>query len=126
MLADETCWLLAADFDDAAWRDDVAAFVQTCRAFDVPVAVERSRSGNGAHAWLFFESAMSAATVRTVGSFLITEDDVAATLTKTSRRGYVARTVGTRRCTSRDRFRPRSTPCFANAYSSTRQAFPLP
>lgn len=73
MLPDETCWLLAADFDAAAWRDDVAAFVQTCRAFAVPVAVERSRSGNGAHAWLFFESATSAATARTVGSFLITE-----------------------------------------------------
>ncbi len=73
LLADETCWLLAADFDDAAWRDDVAAFVETCRALDVPVAIERSRSGNGAHAWLFFESAIAAATARTVGSFLITE-----------------------------------------------------
>jgi hypothetical protein len=39
----------------------------------VPVAVERSRSGNGAHAWLFFESAIAVATARTVGSFLITE-----------------------------------------------------
>jgi hypothetical protein len=72
LLSDETCWLLAADFDDAAWRDDVAAFVETCRTLDVPVAVERSRSGNGAHAWLFFESAIPAATARTVGSFLVT------------------------------------------------------
>lgn len=54
LLRDETCWLLAVDFDQASWRNDVAAFVETCRAVGTPVAVERSRSGNGAHAWFFF------------------------------------------------------------------------
>jgi hypothetical protein len=73
MLPDETCWLLPVDFDETTWRDDATAFVETCRGVDVPVAIERSRSGNGAHAWLFFESAIAAATARTLGSFLITE-----------------------------------------------------
>ena len=54
MQDDETCWFLAVDFDKSAWRDDVRAFVQTCRRLGLPVAVERSRSGNGAHVWFFF------------------------------------------------------------------------
>lgn len=36
MLADETCWFLAADFDKTSWRDDVAAFVKTCRIKNIP------------------------------------------------------------------------------------------
>jgi hypothetical protein len=52
-LPDETCWFLAADFDKKSWMQDVAAFRDTARARGVPVAIERSRSGNGAHAWIF-------------------------------------------------------------------------
>jgi hypothetical protein len=55
-LPDETCWFLAADFDKKDWQADVAAFVEASRAHGLPVAVERSRSGNGAHAWFFFAS----------------------------------------------------------------------
>jgi len=73
MLKDETCWFLAADFDKEAWREDVLAFVETCRRIDVPYAIERSRSGNGAHVWLFFSSPVAAATARKRGSYLITE-----------------------------------------------------
>jgi hypothetical protein len=49
MLEDERCWLLAVDFDKRCWADDVAAFADTCRAMGLAVAVERSRSGDGAH-----------------------------------------------------------------------------
>ena len=56
LLADETCWLLAVDFDKRSWTEDVAAFAETCRGAGVPAAVERSRSGNGAHAWFFLLS----------------------------------------------------------------------
>ena len=73
MLKDETCWLLAADFDKDAWREDVLAFTETCRRFRVPYAIERSRSGNGAHVWFFFDSPVAAATARKLGSYLITE-----------------------------------------------------
>src|SRR5439155_6608511 len=51
LLTDETCWFLAADFDKTSWTDDVAAFVETCGVAGLPAAVERSRSGNGAHVW---------------------------------------------------------------------------
>ena len=49
LLRDETCWFLAVDFDGTGWRDDVAAFVETCVSRGCPPAVERSRSGDGAH-----------------------------------------------------------------------------
>src|SRR4030066_1741830 len=54
LLPDETCRLLAADFDGPSWKEDVAAFVSTCRRIGVMPAIERSRSGKGAHAWFFF------------------------------------------------------------------------
>lgn len=72
MLADETCWLLAADFDKSTWRDDVAAVRDTCRDCGLPCAIERSRSGNGAHLWLFFEEALPAALARKLGATLLT------------------------------------------------------
>ncbi len=73
MLSDETCWFLAADFDKECWREDVLAFAETCRRIGVPYAIERSRSGNGAHVWFFFSNPVAAATARKMGSYLITE-----------------------------------------------------
>ena len=73
MLPDDTCCFLAADFDKDTWMDDVRAFRETCKSMSIPVAVERSRSGNGAHAWFFFTEPVPAATARTMGCFLITE-----------------------------------------------------
>jgi len=73
LLVDETCWFLAADFDDGAWQDDVASFRETCHSHDVPVAIERSRSGRGAHAWLFFSEPVPSSLARSLGCFLITE-----------------------------------------------------
>jgi superfamily II DNA or RNA helicase len=73
LLKDETCWFLTADFDKESWLDDVSAFVDTCRDLGVPVAAERSRSGNGAHVWFFFSSPVPAASARRMGCYLITE-----------------------------------------------------
>ena len=72
MLPDETCWFLAADFDKKSWIQDVAAFRDTARAKGVPVAIERSRSGNGAHAWIFFTEPVPAADARRLGALLVT------------------------------------------------------
>ena len=73
MLADNTCSFLAADFDEGEWRRDVFAFRETCQRHKIPVAVERSRSGNGAHAWICFEEPIPAASARRLGAFLITD-----------------------------------------------------
>lgn len=73
LMRDEKCWLLAADFDGDAWQDDAVAFREACERLAVPVAIERSRSGNGAHAWIFFGAAVAAAQARQLGCLLITD-----------------------------------------------------
>ena len=73
LLPDDTCRFLAVDFDKTTWQEDVAAFRETCSSLDIPVAVERSRSGNGAHAWFFFTEPVMATVARVMGCFLITE-----------------------------------------------------
>jgi hypothetical protein len=55
LLQNETCHLLALDFDKQSWQEDVKAFAETCEAEGIPAVIERSRSGNGAHVWIFFE-----------------------------------------------------------------------
>jgi superfamily II DNA or RNA helicase len=73
MLLDETCLFLAADFDKNTWRDDTAAAMDTCRELRIPAAMERSRSGHGAHVWLFFEDSISARLARNLGAHILTE-----------------------------------------------------
>ncbi len=73
LLPDETCRLLAADFDGPSWQEDVAAFVATCQRIGVPPAIERSRSGKGAHAWFFFSGPVPASVTRQMGCYLLTE-----------------------------------------------------
>ncbi len=73
LLLDETCSFLAIDFDKSGWHGDATAFLKTCRRFELPAALERSRSGKGGHIWLFFEDAVPATMARKLGSFLLTE-----------------------------------------------------
>lgn len=61
MLENDCTWLLAVDFDDEMWREDVTAFREACLFFGIVPAVERSRSGNGAHIWFFFSEPVPAA-----------------------------------------------------------------
>jgi superfamily II DNA or RNA helicase len=72
LLPDETCWFLAIDFDKKTWADDSRAFLETCRELNVPAVLERSRSGNGGHVWIFFEHAVSASTARKLGCAILT------------------------------------------------------
>ena len=73
MLPDETCWFLAADFDKTSWQEDTKAFLETCRLLDIPAALERSRSGNGGHLWIFFSEPVPVALARKMGTFLLTQ-----------------------------------------------------
>ncbi len=72
LLQDETCWLLAVDFDKKTWQKDAAAFLAACREMKVPAILERSRSGNGSHVWIFFNRAVPATTARKLGCVILT------------------------------------------------------
>lgn len=73
MLLDETCWFLAVDFDKETWVADAKAYLETCRSFKVPAALERSRSGNGGHIWIFFSEPIPAKLARQLGAFMLTQ-----------------------------------------------------
>ena len=73
MLEDDRTWLLAVDFDGDAWQEDVFAFREACVSCGIAPAVERSRSGNGAHVWFFFSEPVTAAEARRLGSGLLTQ-----------------------------------------------------
>ena len=73
LLADDTCWLLAIDLDGGSWRGDVAVLRETCSELGVLPAVERSRSGEGAHIWFFFGAPVPAALARRFGLMLLTD-----------------------------------------------------
>ena len=71
LLENDHCHLLAVDFDEQDWRDDARAFLRSCRQLAVPAALEISRSGEGAHVWVFFEEAVPAREARQLGAALI-------------------------------------------------------
>jgi Type III restriction enzyme, res subunit len=70
LLPDETCWFVAADFDKTDWLLNATAYRDSAKDLGIPVAIERSRSGMGAHAWIFFEQAVPALDARRLGTLL--------------------------------------------------------
>lgn len=72
MLDGDTCRFLCADFDDADYEKDVLAYKTVCEELQIPVAIERSRSGSGAHAWILFDEVMLAADARKMGTIILT------------------------------------------------------
>lgn len=71
LLEDDSCYFLAVDFDEAEWSEDARAFMQSCEELGVPAALEISRSGKGAHVWMFFASKVSARDARRLGTAII-------------------------------------------------------
>ena len=85
LLPNGTCRFLVFDFDnhdigaeerdfantDEEWRGEVDAMRQICEMNGMDVLVERSRSGKGAHIWLFFEKPIPAALARRFGFALL-------------------------------------------------------
>ncbi|MDP3916116.1 MAG: DEAD/DEAH box helicase family protein [Bacteroidota bacterium] len=72
LLTNETCYFVAIDFDDEGWEKDITTLRKICSELDIPSAIERSRSGNGAHVWFFFENPITAFLARKFGSAMLT------------------------------------------------------
>lgn len=71
LLKNDTCYFLATDFDKSSWREDALAYLQSCQELNIPTALEISRSGQGAHAWIFFSEAVPATDARRLGAAII-------------------------------------------------------
>lgn len=73
LLPGDMCNFLVIDFDKKTYEKDVIAFWNLCDEYDIPIYVERSRSGKGAHVWIFFEESISASIARKMGNILLTK-----------------------------------------------------
>lgn len=77
ILNDNTCFFLCTDFDDKScehgYQNDVLAFTNVCKDWNIPCYIERSRSGNGAHVWIFFDNAITAMKARRLGKSILSE-----------------------------------------------------
>jgi superfamily II DNA or RNA helicase len=74
---DHGCVFLAADFDGAGWQDDIRAYQDAARELGIEAALERSRSGKGGHAWVFFEEPVPALMARRLGTLLVAKASAA-------------------------------------------------
>ena len=77
LLPDDTCYFLALDFDnknsDNDIKEEVLAFLNICDEYKIPAVLERSRSGNGIHIWIFFSTNIKAVIARKLGSLLLSK-----------------------------------------------------
>jgi hypothetical protein len=73
LLEDDTCWFLACDLDGQRWQLDALALLEACAERDAPAALERSRSGEGGHVWIFFSAPVAASSARRLGALLLRE-----------------------------------------------------
>ncbi len=73
LLPGDLCNFLAIDFDKKHYEKDVIEFWNICDELNIPVYIERSRSGNGAHVWIFFEESIPARIARKMGNILLTK-----------------------------------------------------
>jgi len=73
LLHSDVCRLVASDFDGPGWALDADAYLDVARSLGIPGLLERSRSGDGGHVWVFFAGPVSASSARRLGVHLIRE-----------------------------------------------------
>lgn len=85
LLEDDTCRFIVFDFDnheknaakhdfantDDNWKEEVDALREICVINGIDPLVERSRSGRGAHLWIFFQKKIEASLARKFGNALL-------------------------------------------------------
>ena len=73
LLRDDTCRLIVCDFDGPGWALDALAYFEPAKSMGIASALERSRSGDGAHVWIFFGDSVPATLARRLGTLLLRE-----------------------------------------------------
>src|SRR5690606_17927660 len=81
---DNTTWFLAADFDKQNWKEEAVAFLNACKEKNIPVYLERSRSGNGGHVWIFFNKPYQAIRSRKIFIALLEQSGAFSMFDKSS------------------------------------------
>jgi hypothetical protein len=84
LLEDNTSWFLVADFDKENWIAEAILFIKYCRDKELRAYLERSRSGNGGHVWLFFEQPCPAVKSRKLFIGLLEQSGAVSLLDKSS------------------------------------------
>lgn len=84
LLADNSSWFIAADFDKESWADECKSVLNICYDMGIPAYLERSKSGNGGHVWIFFDAPYPAFKSRTVFTFLLQQSGAVSAFDKNS------------------------------------------
>lgn len=84
LLPDNASWFIAADFDDDNWLEECKTFLKICYENDIPAYLERSRSGQGGHIWIFFEQPYPAIRSRKIILSLLEKSGVFSVFDKSS------------------------------------------
>lgn len=84
LLPDNCSWFLAADFDGENWSQACRKFLKACQGKNIPAYLERSRSGNGGHVWIFFEKPYPAIRSRKIFIQILEETGVFSVFDKNS------------------------------------------
>lgn len=84
LLTDNTTWFLIADFDKQSWKEESVAFLNACQKKNIPAYLERSRSGNGGHVWMFFDKPYPAIRSRKIFVSILEQSGVFSIFDKSS------------------------------------------
>lgn len=82
LLSDNTSFFIAADFDEANWMESILKLYSVCQEIGLPAVIERSRSGNGGHLWLFFEENIPAFMSRKIMFELLLQAEIVSKFEK--------------------------------------------
>ncbi len=84
LLTDNTSWFLVADFDKKNWIAEAKTFLDACEQRNITAYLERSRSGNGGHIWIFFEQPYPAIKSRKIFISILEQSGVFSLFDKSS------------------------------------------
>ena len=84
LLKDNTSNFIVADFDEENWIDDARKFLKACNEKNIPAYLERSRSGNGRHVWIFFEQPYPAIRSRKIFISILEQSEAFSVFDKSS------------------------------------------